>query len=87
MPGWALKLLAALLTVASTAGSAVFVGGHVKNAAAPLHPAVMPGGGPLSRLSPQFGETSPAAGSEQSQVQPSVQAAGDQQPLTGTYVS
>lgn len=82
MPAWALKLVATLLTVASAAGSAVFVSGHVKNAAAPLHPAVLPGGGPLAQL-PLNG----SHGSEQVEIQPSVQPMGDQQPLTGTYVS
>ena len=41
MPAWLLKLLATLLTGLATVGAAVFVGGHLKNAAAPLHPPVV----------------------------------------------
>lgn len=85
MPAWSLKLLATLLTVASAAASAVFVSGHVKNAAAPLHPALLPGGGPLTQLSLSLSSASPS--SEEIQIQPSVQAMGQQAPVTSTYVS
>ncbi|MDQ6919726.1 MAG: hypothetical protein M3Z98_10255 [Candidatus Dormibacteraeota bacterium] len=40
MPAWTLKLTACLLTGLATVGSAVYVGGHLKSASAPLHPPV-----------------------------------------------
>lgn len=45
VPAWALKAGAVGLTVAATVASAAYVGGHVKNASAPLRPAVQPFGG------------------------------------------
>jgi hypothetical protein len=89
VPAWLLKTLAALLTAASAAGSAVFVSAHLKNPSAPLHPAVLPGGGPLSRLSLSLAGAAAgsAAAGEEIQIQPSVQAMADQAPLTSTYVS
>lgn len=42
VPAWALKLGAVALTVLAAIGSASYVGGHVKNQAAPLRPAVQP---------------------------------------------
>lgn len=41
MPAFALKALATALTLAAALASAVFVGGHVRNTAAPLHPAAV----------------------------------------------
>ena len=41
MPAWLLKALAALVTGLATAGSAAYVGGHLVNPAAPLHPPVV----------------------------------------------
>jgi hypothetical protein len=41
MPAWALKLFACLLTGLATFGSALYVGGHLKNPAAPLRPPVL----------------------------------------------
>jgi hypothetical protein len=49
MPGRLLKVIACLVTGLAAAGSAAYVAGHHKNAAAPLHPAAMsaPGSGQL----------------------------------------
>lgn len=41
MPAWLLKALACLVTGLATAGSAAYVGGHLKNPAAPLRPPVV----------------------------------------------
>jgi hypothetical protein len=69
-----LKASATVMTMAATISAAVYVGGHVKNAGAPLHP-------------PVVGATaaSPAAGGQLS-LTPSVQT-GDVQPVTSTYAS
>jgi hypothetical protein len=42
VPAWVLKGGAVCLTVLATVGSAGYVGGHVKNQAAPLRPALHP---------------------------------------------
>jgi hypothetical protein len=42
VPAWALKGGAICLTVLATVGAADYVGGHVKNQAAPLRPALQP---------------------------------------------
>jgi hypothetical protein len=47
VPAWALKAGAVGLTVLATVASAAYVGGHVKNEAAPLRPAVQPNAGPV----------------------------------------
>ncbi|HVD01697.1 MAG TPA: hypothetical protein VNG93_11210 [Candidatus Dormibacteraeota bacterium] len=41
MPAWSLKVIACLLTGLATVGSALYVGGHLKNPAAPLRPPVV----------------------------------------------
>jgi hypothetical protein len=41
MPAWTLKLTAFLVTGLATLGSAVYVTGHLKSSAAPLHPPVV----------------------------------------------
>ena len=66
-----LKIAATLLTLGSTAASAVFVTSHLKNATAPLQPTV------LTRTS-TFGGTVV--------VGPSVQPT-TQDPITSTYAS
>jgi hypothetical protein len=55
MPAWTLKLTAFLVTGLATIGSAVYVTGHLKSPAAPLHPTVAaaPNGGHLN-LSPSI---------------------------------
>jgi hypothetical protein len=42
VPAWVLKGGAVCLTVLATIGSAGYVGGHVKNQAAPLRPSLHP---------------------------------------------
>ncbi len=42
VPAWALKGGAVCLTLLATVGSAGYVGGHVKNQAAPLRPTLHP---------------------------------------------
>lgn len=51
MPAWLLKLAAAALTLLSAVGAAGYVGGHVKNGAAPLHPPVAAAGNAAGLLS------------------------------------
>lgn len=41
MQALVLKAAATLLTLLAAAGSAIYVGGHQKNASAPLHPTVV----------------------------------------------
>ena len=41
MPAWTLKLTAFLVTGLATLGSAIYVTGHLKTSAAPLHPPVV----------------------------------------------
>ncbi len=71
-----LKVGATVLTVATTALSAVYVTSHLKNAAAPLRPTV---------LSATRGTTLSAPGGTLT-VGPSVQPS-DVQPVTSTYAS
>lgn len=71
-----LKVAAAALTFAATIASAFYVTGHLKNAAAPLQPAVLSAGS---------GSTSSALGGVVvvgSSVQPT-----DSPPMTSTYAS
>ena len=60
LPAWALKGGAVCLTLLATVGSASDVGGHVKNQAAPLRPALQP-----SVQSPADRPGAPAAASSQ----------------------
>ncbi len=87
MPAWALKTTASLLTMLAAVGSAGYVGAHVKNATAPLHPAVAASGRQLGFFS--FGGDSapsrPTAGTLH--ISPSVQVAGPEAALTYTSVS
>jgi hypothetical protein len=53
MPAWTLKLFACLLTGLAAAGSAVYVGGHLKNPAAPLRPPVRSAGTAVLHLGPE----------------------------------
>jgi hypothetical protein len=71
-----LKVGATLLTIATTALSAVYVTSHLKNAAAPLRPTV---------LSATSGATFSAPGGSLT-VGPSV-LPSDVQPVTSTYAS
>ncbi|GAC1615895.1 MAG: hypothetical protein NVS9B1_25630 [Candidatus Dormibacteraceae bacterium] len=93
MPAWALKLLAVGVTALAAAGSAVYVGGNVKSAAAPLHPRVVAGhgGGLLAALGVQAAAATAApndlSGGGQLHLSPSVESMNDQQPLTFTSVS
>jgi hypothetical protein len=41
MPAWLLKFGATAVTMLAAAGSAGYVGAHVKSGAAPLHPSVV----------------------------------------------
>jgi hypothetical protein len=75
MRALALKAGATALTMAAAFASAVYVGGHLKNAGAPLHPAVVP-------RSPAASTT---AGGRLS-VSPSVRS-GDVEAVTSTYAS
>lgn len=59
VPAWVLKGGAVCLTLLATVGAADYVGGHVKNSAAPLRPA----------LQPVTGVQGPAAG-QATQAQP-----------------
>jgi hypothetical protein len=73
MRSFVLKVAATGLTLLASAASAVYVNGHVKSSAAPLHPAVASASasaGPGGRLS----------------LSPSVTAA-DVQAVTSTHVS
>jgi hypothetical protein len=45
VPAWLLKGGAVCLTVLATAGSAGYVGSHVRNQAAPLRPSLQPAAG------------------------------------------
>lgn len=85
-PAWALKVGATMLTLISAAGSAAYVGGHTKNAAAPLHPAVAASGGmAFFALGSQASvPRPPTAGTH---ISPSVQVAGPEMALTYTSVS
>jgi hypothetical protein len=71
-----LKAVATVLTVGTTAASAVFVTSHLKNSAAPLQPAVVNAGS---------GASASTAGGVLT-VGPSVQPS-DVQPVTSTYAS
>jgi hypothetical protein len=42
---WGLKVVATMVTMLAAAGAATYVGAHVRNGAAPLHPAVVETGG------------------------------------------
>ena len=42
VPAWALKGSAVCLTVLATVGSTAYVGDHVKDRSAPLHPSLRP---------------------------------------------
>ena len=75
MRALALKAGATALTLATAFASAVYVGAHLKNAAAPLHPSVVP-------RSPAA--STPAGG--QLSVSPSVRS-GDVESVTSTYAS
>ena len=50
MSALALKAAATLLTLLASAASALYVTGHVKNGAAPLHPPVLQAGADGGRL-------------------------------------
>jgi len=56
VPAWALKGSAVCLTVVATCTAASYVGGHVKDRAAPLHPSLHPETGQLT-LGPAVGTT------------------------------
>jgi len=71
-----IKTVATALTVGATAASALFVTAHLKNAAAPLQPAVLNAGNNAS---------STAAGGTLT-VGPSVQPSSAE-PMTSTYAS
>lgn len=75
MRSFLLKAAATTLTLVATATSALYVGSHVKNGAAPLHPAVLGNVAPAS-LSP----------SGKLNLSPAVRT-GDYEPVTSTYVS
>jgi hypothetical protein len=59
-PLWSLKLGAGLVTMFAVVASANYVGSHVKNPRAPLHPSVVRAepAGPSTQLSPGVPETS-----------------------------
>jgi len=48
VPAWALKGSAVCLTVLATCTAADYVGGHVKDRSAPLHPSLRPETGQLT---------------------------------------
>jgi hypothetical protein len=54
MAAWTLKLTAFLVTGLATVGSAVYVSGHLKSPAAPLHPPVSTAPGGHLNLSPSI---------------------------------
>ena len=88
MPAWALKAGASVLTLLAALGSAAYVGAHLKNAAAPLHPTVAASGHQLAFFSIGGGgsePTAPVAGSLH--ISASVQVAGPEAALTYTSVS
>jgi hypothetical protein len=68
-----LKVAATAMTLVATVAAAVFVGGHVRNDSAPLHPPIM--GASLSR-----------GASGDLTLTPSVRT-GDAETVTSTYVS
>jgi len=70
-----LKAAATALTLVAAAAAAAHVGGHVKNAAAPLHPGVL--GAPPAVSSPSGGSL---------KLSPAVRTS-DVQTVTSTYVS
>lgn len=70
-----LKAAATAFTLVATAASALYVGGHLKNPAAPLHPAVV--GGQLA---------APTSADGRLHLSPAVRS-GDVQPVTSTYAS
>lgn len=57
IPAWALKAAAIGLVLAATVASADYVGGHVKNQAAPLRPSLQPATGQVN-LTPGVRSTS-----------------------------
>ena len=67
-----LKLASTLLSLGLTAACGLYVTGHVKNSAAPLHPTVVKG--------------SQSQGGGALSLSPSVKT-GDVQPVTSTYAS
>ena len=88
MPAWALKTAASLLTMLAAIGSAAYVGAHLKNATAPLHPAVAASGHQLAFFSVGGGQpdaSRPAAGNLH--ISASVQVAGPEAALTYSSVS
>lgn len=88
MPAWALKTSASLLTMLAAIGSAAYVGAHLKNATAPLHPAVAVSGHQLAFFS--IGGRPPAASGPLAgnlHISASVQVAGPEAALTYTSVS
>lgn len=56
VPAWALKGSAVSLTVLATCGSAAYIGDHVKDRSAPLHPSLHPDTGQIT-LGPAVGTT------------------------------
>jgi len=70
-----LKAAATALTLVAAAAAAVHVGGHVKSAAAPLHPGVL--GAPSAISSPSGGSL---------KLAPAVRAS-NVEAVTSTYVS
>ena len=56
VPAWALKGSAVCLTVLATFASAAYIGDHVKDRTAPLHPSLHPETGQLT-LGPAVGTT------------------------------
>jgi hypothetical protein len=75
LPAWLLKLAAVLVTGLAAAGSAGYVSRHVKSDGAPLHPPVV------------SSATEAGTSGGHLNLKPSVQSAGDQQPITFTSVS
>ena len=74
MPALLLKLVATGLTVVASIASALYVSGHVKNGAAPLHPPVI------------GAETSVQSQGGRLMITPKVKA-GNVQAVTTTYAS
>jgi len=77
----ALRIGATALTLVGIFGSAGFVARHVKNASAPLHPAVVQTGATARSSLPT---PTPRA---RFSLQPNVRTTDDLAPLTFTYVS
>ena len=74
-PAWLLKSIASTITLGAAYASAVYIGGHVYNAAAPLHPAVVGGVDARSPVS-----NAPL-------LTPSIRVGSTVNPVTSTYAS